>query len=248
MATFKRFSIAAGIIVGLVLSAGLLAAVGGDGLRPTKQAAADSSPATHSITVDGTGTVMATPDTADVTLGVQIQNAELATAQSQATTNMSAVIAALKQNGISDQNIKTVSYSIYPNQDPQKGTGDITSYTVTNLVDVKMTQLDKVGTVIDAAVSAGANNVGGIQFSVSNIDAVMQQARQQAMADAHSKAAQLAQLGGVTLGMPISITEGTVSTPQPFAASAVAADSSGSVPIQTGQNEVTVNVTVSYGF
>jgi len=251
MAILKRFALAAGVILGLVLSAGLLAAVGGgDQLVTTNQAAADTTSSQHSITVSGDGSVLATPDTAHVTLGVQIQNAQLATAQSQATDNMNAVIAALKQSGISDQNIKTVSYTIYANQDPSKGTGEVTGYTVTNLVDVKIKQLDKVGSIIDAAVSAGANNVGGIQFSVENIDALIQQARQQAMDDAHKKAQQLAQLGGVTLGMPISISEGTSNPPQPFNVDngMAATAASGSVPIQTGQNEVTVNVTVSYGF
>jgi uncharacterized protein len=250
MAIFKRFGIAAGIIVGLVLSAGLLAAIGGgDELVRTNQAAADSPTAQHSITVSGDGSVLATPDTAHVTLGVQVQNAELAAAQSQATDKMNAVLAALKQSGISDKDIKTVSYAIYPNQDPSKGTGEVTGYTVTNLVEVKITQLDKVGTIIDAAVSAGANNVGGIQFSVENIDALIQQARQQAMDDAHKKAAQLAQLGGVTLGAPISISEGTTNPPQPFSdMRSVPAAAAGSVPIQSGQNEVRVSVTVSYGF
>ena len=249
MAVFKRFVMVVAVIVGLVFSAGLLAAIGGDGMGPAKQAAADSSTTSHSITVSGDGSVLAKPDTADVTLGVQIMNAELATAQSQATDKMNAVLVALKQSGISDENIKTVNYSINVNQDYTKGTGEVTGYTVINLVDVKIKQLTNVGAIIDSAVKAGANNVGGIQFSVANIDALIQQARQHAMDDAKSKAEQLAKLGGVTLGMPISITEGTTATPQPFAATRDAASvAAGSVPIQTGQNEITVSVTVSYGF
>ncbi len=196
----------------------------------------------------GDGSVLCRPDTAHVTLGVQIQNAELATAQSQATTNMSAVIDSLKKNGINDKDIKTVNYSIYVNQDPAKGAGAVTGYTVMNLVDVKISQIDKVGSIIDEAVAAGANNVGSIQFSIENVDALLQQARQQAMDDAHNKALQLAKLGGVTLGMPISISEGTSTPPTPYAVGARDTAASGAVPIQTGQNQINVTVTVSYGF
>ncbi len=248
MAILKRFGVATGILFGLILSAGLLAAIGDSGqFGTTNQAAADTTSSQHTITVTGSGSVLATPDTAHVTLGVQFQNAELATAQSQATTNMNAVIAALKKDGISDKDIKTVNYSIYVNQDPSNGS-KVTGYTVSNQVDVKISQIDKVGAIIDDAVSAGANSVGGIQFTVENVDALIQQARQHAMDDAHSKAEQLAKLGGVTLGMPVSISEGTTTTPQPYAATARDSMAAGAVPIQTGQNEISVMVTVSYGF
>jgi uncharacterized protein YggE len=250
MTILKRAAVAAAIIVALVFSAGLLAALGGDGVRTTNQAAADSPDAQHAITVSGDGSVLAKPDTAHVTLGVQIQNAELSAAQSQASDQMNAVLASLKQSGISDDNIKTVNYSINVNQDYSKGTGEVTGYTVINMVDVKITDIDKLGAIIDAAVKAGANNVGGVQFSVENMDALVQQAREQAMADAKSKAEQLAKLGGVTLGAPVSISEGTSMPPQPMAARDAMSVASGAAaaPIQTGQNEITVSVTVSYGF
>lgn len=248
MTILKRVALVAAIIVALVFSAGLLATLGGVGVRSTNQAAADTPNSQHAITVTGDGSVLAKPDTAHVTLGVQIQNTELAAAQSQATDQMNAVLTSLKQNGISDDNIKTVNYSINVNQDYSKGTGEVTGYTVFNMVDVKITNIDKVGQIIDAAVKAGANNVGGVQFSVENMAALVQQAREQAMNDARNKAMQLAKLGDVTLGAPISISEGTSTPPQPMAARDVASAGAGAVPIQTGQSEITVTVTVSYGF
>jgi uncharacterized protein YggE len=248
MTILKRVAVAAAIIAALVFSAGLLAALGGGGVRTTNQAAADTPNTVHAITVSGDGSVLAKPDTAHVTLGVQIQNAELSAAQSQATDQMNAVLTSLKQSGIGDDNIKTVNYSINVNQDYSKGTGEVTGYTVVNMVDVKISDIDKVGEIIDAAVKAGANNVGGVQFSVEHMDALVQQAREQAMADAKAKAEQLAKLGGVTLGAPISISEGTSTPPQPMAARDVASAGAGAVPVQTGQSEITVSVTVSYGF
>ncbi len=248
MATVRRFGKVAAVIFGLVLSAGLLAAIGGGGnLGSTNQAAADTTSTQHTITVTGDGIVLASPDTAHVTLGVQVQDAELTNAQSQATTNMNAVLAALKNDGIKDKDIKTVNYSIYVNQDPN-GKGTVTGYTVMNQVDVKISEIDKVGSVIDDAVTAGANNVGGIQFTIENVDQLIQQAREQAMADAQNKAQQLAKLGGVQLGMPVSISEGTTTAPQPYDVSTRESMAAGSVPIQTGTNQVSVTVTVSYGF
>ncbi len=248
MATLKRFGIAAGVIFGLVLSAGLLAAIGGGGnLGSTNQAAADTTSTQHTITVSGDGIVIASPDTAHVTLGVQVQDVELTNAQSQATTNMNAVLAALKNDGIKDADIKTVNYSIYVNQDPN-GKGTVTGYTVMNLVDVKISEIDKVGSIIDDAVAVGANNVGGVQFTIENVDQLIQQARERAMADAQNKAQQLAKLGGVALGMPVSITEGTTNAPTPYAVGARDSAASGAVPIQAGTNEISVTVTVSYGF
>lgn len=246
----KRAGIAAAILFGLVLSAGLLAAIGDDGKLPsTNRAAADTTSSQHTITVSGDGQVFAAPDTAHVTLGVQIQNAELAAAQSQATDNMNAVLSSLKKDGIDDKDIKTIVYSVSVNVDQKDpSTSTVTGYTVVNLVDVKIKQIDKVGSIIDNAVSAGANNVGGIQFSIENMDALMQQAREMAMQDAHNKAEQLAKLGGVTLGMPVSISEGVASPPQPYAVAARDSMASGAVPIQTGQSTIQVTVTVSYGF
>ncbi len=206
-------------------------------------------PSQHTITVNGQGSVSAKPDTAHVTLGVQIQNEQLAAAQTQATTQMNAVLAALKQDGINDKDIQTVNYSVNVMTDQKNpGINQVTGYMVTNMVDVKISQIDKVGSIIDDAVSAGANNVGGIQFTIENMDTLVQQARQMAMTDAHDKAQQLAKLGDVTLGMPVSITENSSTPPRPFDVGATSAAGSAAVPIQTGESVISVSVTVSYGF
>lgn len=250
MSYLKRFAVAVGVVVGLVLSAGLLAALGDPGrLTPANQAAAETPSTQQTITVSGQGTVTVTPDTAQVTLGVQLQRADLATAQAEATTTMTAVIASLKQRGIDEAKIQTVNYSIYINYAPEKTDQTIVGYTVLNLVAVQVTPMTNVGQVIEAAVAAGANQVQNIGFSVENIDAAVRQARQQAMDDARAKAEQLAKLGGVTLGGPVSISEG-VSTPIDSRGSMPAAvpAGAGAVPIQGGESTVTVLVTVSYGF
>ncbi len=250
MATLKRSGIAIAVIFGLVLSTGLLSAIGDTGsLGNGNRAAADTTSTEHTITVDGEGSVSAKPDTAHVTLGVQIQDPQLAAAQSQATDKMNAVLSALKQDGINDKDIKTVNYSVSVMTDQkQPGTSEVTGYMVTNLVDVKISQIDKVGSIIDDAVSAGANTVNGIQFTIENMDALVQQARQMAMQNAHDKAQQLAKLGGVTLGMPVSITENSSTPPPPFSTGARDIAGAGAVPIQSGESVIMVSVSVSYGF
>ena len=105
--------------------------------------------------------------------------------------------------------------------------------------------LDKTGPVIDKAVDAGANQVSGPSFSRSNIDGIYRQALQKAYAQARAKAQALAARAGVRLGRPTTISEGTSSTPIPFAAAAGAATRA-PTPVETGQIEVDATVSVSF--
>lgn len=231
------------VVAALVVVGALIAAVGG-GRQPTPIVAADTATPTTQrlITVSGSGQVSVTPDTAEVELGVQAQNADLATAQQAVNQKMTAVIAAIKGAGIPDNQIRTTNYSI--NIDRKDPSTPPTGYQVLSTVRVTVQPVDKLGSIIDAAVAQGANVVNGVQFVVQNQSAALQQARQLAMQDAHSRAVQLAQLGGVTLGQVVSITETSGGVPYVVpGASAVAASGT---PIQPGQNTVTVQVTVSY--
>ena len=230
------------VIAALVVLGALVAAVGG-GRLPTPPAAADATSPTRSITVEGMGQVSATPDTAQVELGVQQQDADLATAQQAVNQKLTAVLAALKAAGIPDNQIRTTNYSI--NLERKDPTSAPTGYQVISTVQVTVQPVDKVGSIIDAAVAQGANVVYGIQFVLKNPDAAVQQARDLAMQDARNRATQLARLGNVSLGQPLSISEGAGSTPV-RTATAVAAAGSVATPIQPGQNLVTVQVTVTY--
>lgn len=249
-AAFILLALAA--IPALLVGAGLLAALGTESGGPAGQTAAAQTPTTQVpttqrvITVSGQGQVMVSPDTAQVQLGVQAQGADLATVQQQVNSAMNAVLAALKSAGIPDNQIRTVVYSVSVQRDPKAPDSPITGYQVTHLVQVKVTPVDKVGAVVDAAVGKGANLVNGIQFIVENQDAAERQARQLAMADARNKAEQLAQLGSVQIGQPVTISETQASPPTPIAVPGAVARDVVSTEIQPGQSEVTVNVTVSY--
>ena len=249
MRDLRRLLIVIGVLAALVVSAGLIGVLGGDLPEQTHPAAADTTSPTHGITVTGQGIVLVSPDTGQATLGVQVQNPNLATAQSQATQQMNAVQSAIKSKGVAENKIKTVVYNISINRN-DKDSSQITGYTVIDLIQFSVKPVNQLGPVLQAAIDAGANVVQGVTFTVEDTNAALQQARQQAMDDAHNRAQQLAQLAGVTLGAPISVAEGVSSTPTPQSLNTgVAASAAGVAPsLQSGESQIMVTVTVTYGF
>ena len=132
------------------------------------------------------------------------------------------------------------------------GSPTVTGFRVTNILNVKLRDLSKAGKTIDTLISSGANTVYGLNFSFSDPSAVVKQAREQAMNDAKDKAGQLATLGGVTLGAPIEIQDNGSNTPpvpQPMskvAAGALDSAANAPTPINPGQQEIRVDVSVTY--
>jgi uncharacterized protein len=203
------------------------------------------------IWVSGLGTVMVAPNIASLNLGVSAQASKVADAQSQAASAMSKVISALTANGVDQKDISTRFYNINPvtRYDNTTQQSIITGYQVSNMVNVTVRAIDKVGTIIDATAAAAGDliRINGISFSVDNPDQYNSQARTLAMNDAKARATQLASLAGVTLGRPIYVTENSASAPIPYQIAApVAAAPSVSTPVSPGQVSVTVTVSVGY--
>jgi uncharacterized protein len=202
------------------------------------------------ISVLGSGIVLAQPNTARITLGVEVFDASLSNAQATAANRMDAVVAKLKAAGIPDTDIRTVSYNInpqYDQRDPNQAV--LRGYQVQNLVEVKTTNVGGLGALLDDVVSAGATRVMGIRFEASNMEDLKSQARDQAMANARSKAEQMARDAGVTLGRPISIEEsdpGGVTPVRAQVPSAALAAPAATTPIQPGELQVQTNVRVLY--
>jgi len=209
-------------------------------LGPDAATGTDSQPA--GITVNGTGTVRATPDEADFSFGVETQadTADAAIAANNET--MQRVIDAIKAAGIPAADIQTEQVSVSPrySDNGQK----IVGYTASNTVDVKIRDLSKVSAVVTAATSAGANQVYGPSLSISQQSALYQQALVKALDDAHAKAVVLAKAAGVGLGRVTSIVEGATVTPLPAATGA--AETGKSVPIEPGQQEIQATISVTY--
>jgi|SRR5579859_2457361 len=205
-----------------------------------------------SFNVTGKSTISATPDKAVVTLGISLKENDIKQAQSKANDTINAIIQKLGQLGINKDDIKTENYSIYPNYDYQNQSQNILGYSVNVSLQVNITDFAKLNQVIDSAVSFGANQVGGVEFTLSDAKEkeVRKEARAQAIDDAKANAAELAGLAGMRLGRVINISEGT-NTPVPLPMMAMSKPvgvGGGGAPtdIQPGSTTYNYTVTLSY--
>ena len=239
--------VAGGLAVGL-----LVAGIASPAFAPRPTLAVD--PATtpeHTISVTGTGTVLVSPDIADLRLGVSVTKPTVKAARETAAASMTKVIAALKALGIADKDIQTTLLSLQPTYDYSNGTNPpkLTGYMLSNSVAVTIRDLDKVGDAIDDALAAGATTMDGVTFRVADQAKAEDQARQQAMAEAKSRATTLASAAGVAISGVASISETSAPVPYPVyygAAEAGAAARDVATPVQAGTNEVSITVSVTY--
>jgi uncharacterized protein YggE len=204
-----------------------------------------SNPQPAGITVNGSGVAYGEPDQAVVTLGVDATADNVRQAMDQADATMTAVRQAILNLGIDQQDIRTVSFNIW-RQDLTDKDGQPTGqrYHVQHSFQTTLRDGSQVGQLLADAVDAGANDVGGINFTISNTAQLQTQARQAAMADAQERAQQLAQLAGVSLGAPTYIEETSYNAPMPMADAQYSRMAS--APIQGGQLGVNVTVRVTY--
>jgi len=204
------------------------------------------------VTVAGHGEVEAPPDTGFFDVGVQVTASTIEEARNRAAQSADAVIKSLKGNGIDQKDIKTSNFSIQPQYDYSKQNSQptIIGYIVTNSVEAKVRKLDSFSKVIDGAVAAGGNDarVQNIRFGIEDNEKLLEQAREAAMKDARKKAEQLAKLGGVTLGQPVTISETQVNRPPQaaFAAAVGTKDAAFETPIQPGTGSVVVEISVRW--
>ena len=206
---------------------------------------------TSGITVSGTGQVQVPPDLGFVNVGIQVTATTVEQARDDAAEAADAVIKSIKSNGVADKDIKTIGLSIQPNYDYRSTSGPVlTGYTVTNTVKATVRDVEDMSKVVDGAVTAGGNaaRLQSIAFGIEDESKPMQEAREKAMADAKAKAEQLAKLGDVSLGAPVTISETQTSGGGIKQDAAGRDDDGGSVPtpLEVGTNTVTVNVTVRW--
>jgi hypothetical protein len=191
------------------------------------------------------------PDTASLTVGVDVTRPSLMEAQAEATSQATAIIEAAKATGIADEDIQTVNFSVWVmrNYDDSGNQAGIQGYQVSNQVSLTIRDIDAISELLEAVVAAGANNIYGITFFIDDTTEAAKEARKLAMADARDKAAQLAEAEGLSLGRVLAISEG-VATPMPFLYGGMEARASGQgaggAPIEIGSSQVTVDVQVTY--
>jgi len=225
-----------------VLCAGILVA-SGVGRGPTPAFAND--PTDDAISVTGVGVATGTPDTLTVDYGVDARRATVNDVLDDLSTYTNQLIAALKADGLKDADITTNGLSIY--QWHNRKTGN-SGYIANQNVEARISPLDHAGqTISDGAASSSHVSVGGMFFDISNDDALMKTARANAFADAKDRATQYAQLAGRSVGRVEKIDESVDGGSGPiFYDKASAGAASSPVPIEPGQQQVSVNVTVTF--
>ena len=190
----------------------------------------------------GEASVSVPPDLAQVDGGVTSDGKTAREASDTNNAAMGKVLLALKGAGIDEKDYQTSRLSLQPQYAPNRsGPSPVVGYRASNRVTIRVRDMTKVANVIDVLVGAGANEVGGINFMVSQASKLLDDAREKAVADARRKADIYAKAAGVTLGEPLSISEEGSSVPlyrgkmaAPMAAGA-----------QVAQGEETLSVTVT---
>lgn len=212
----------------------------------------------NTITVSDTGEVYAKPDLALTTFSIITEAKTVAEAMSENTEKMNAIINSVKEQGVEEKDLKTTTFNIYPRYEWQEkatcippcpsGKRVLVGYEVRQSLQVKIRDMEKVGTIIQGATEAGANQVSDLQFTIDNQDELKKQAREQAINKAKTKAEELASQLGVNL-VRISNFSESAAVPRFFGLEIAeeAMGRGGEAPqIETGENKIEVTVYITY--
>ena len=205
--------------------------------------------ALDTVTASGEGKAVAAPDEAQMGFGSTTQGTEAKKTLDEAGKKSAAIIAALKKAGVAQEDIQTSGVSLYPQQDYSNGkTPKIIGYQASVQVRVTLKDMATIGDIIEAGTAAGANEVSGPTFTLSEKSASRASAITKAVADAKARAEVMAKAAGKSVGDVLSISEAGVTVPPIYARSAnYALDAAAAaVPIETGTLDVTANVTVVF--
>jgi uncharacterized protein len=202
----------------------------------------------RSVTVTGTGRAKGAPDTVTLFLGARAQAETANEALQIVNENANQLLDVLEGAGVPKEDVQTTNVSLYPTFSQNGQT--ITGYAAENTVTVTVRDVTKAGPVIDAASGAVGDELtlGGISFSIDDPEPLRVEARESAVAQARTQAAQLAELAGGELGDVLAVTDGSVQVSPPIVYERAAADAAqeGGAPIEPGSQEVAVNVTVTF--
>ena len=213
-------------------------------------AIAEESKLVRMITISGHGEVRAVPDVASISIGVTTQATTAREALDGNSKAMKALLDALKLGGIDALDMATSNFSVGPRLDYGNNNGQppkVVGYDVNNMVTVTVRKIDDLGGLLDVAVSTGSNTINGISFSVTKPDALLDEARKAAVADARHKAEIYAAAGGFKLGDVITVSEGTAYQPPiAYMAKSARAEGSNDVPVAQGEQSLTIDVSISY--
>ena len=222
------------------------------GMKPTRVEVNTAEPQNR-FSVSAEGKVSARPDVAIVNFGVMTERPNVAQATKENTQKMNEVIKAVKESGVADKDIRTTMYQLNPAYEyPPNARPYIRGYSLNQQVEVKVRNFDKVGDIIEGATAAGANEVGSLQFTIDDPEALKAQARKEAIEKAKDKAKEIADEADMRLGRLMNVSEGGYTPPpMPMYAKTYALDSMGAEAapapaIQAGEQDIVVSVTLMY--
>jgi uncharacterized protein YggE len=229
----------------------------GSALLLAAPASADTINLAHTITVDGQATLYVDPDHASMDFGVETQAATVGDALKQNNAKMNDVLTALRSSGVPRASIQTTQFSIEPLHPLVKGAtyqqydySVVSGYKVTNKVTVTVSDMAKIGTIVDAAANAGANTSNSVVFEVSNREALLDKARAEAMRNAKHKAEMMANAVGAEVGPLITVGNTAVRSAEyessPVSPPPPPPPPSPGASILPGQLAVTANVTAVF--
>lgn len=237
-----RIAIATGLA--LALSGPALAAPG-DGHKPAHGSCGPMK--MPRLSVSGQGQARTAPDLAVIQIGVETQADSASAAMQQNSEQQAAVIEAIKGAGVEAKDIQTSGLNLNPMIDyGENQKAKVLGYQASNMVSVRVTEIASLGDVLDAVVSAGANNVNGISFLREDSEAVEDDARRAAVEDARHKAEVMAEAAGMTLGPILVLRDApSQSGPQPMMMRAAEAKDA-STPVEAGELSVTAEVQIDF--
>lgn len=206
------------------------------------------------FSVSGSGTVYAKADIANISVGLKTGTKNTAVQASQESANkISRIIDEIRKLGIEEKDIKTSNYALNPVYNWTEGRGqELIGYEVSQNLDLKIRDLNKIGDVIARTTQEGANQIGNIAFTIDDEYALKNQARVLAIEKAKEKAKLIAEQSGMKLGEIKNVTENSDSPVYPMYSNAkmdLASGGGESLPapeIKAGQNEIKVEVTLVY--
>ena len=215
-------------------------------------------PSEQTISVSGSATASSNPDSLVIILGVESEAKTANDSLSQNSDSLNSVISALANSGISEDEIQTSNFSIYPIYDSIKDfSGNwkqiLNGYRVSNILSIQTDKINSAGDIIDAAVSSGANRVDNISFQLS--DDKLQKISDNLIADAINDATQKAEKALVPLKQKIVGVKSVVihdnvipyyDSPMRASFDGFAESSMKSAPIMSGDEEITTNVSVIF--
>lgn len=226
----------------------------GSGIANAEAAAAIGSAeavAMNTITVGASGSIMIDPDIAYVRVAVETKGETAAKAQQANADRFAAVEKALYEFKIDKKDVQTSGFQVYPEYNyTEKDGRKLVGYNATHSLQVAYRQLDDIGKLLDALSAAGANRIDGVQFGTEKAEQYELEALKKAMANAKAKADTLASSAGRQVKGVINIVQGASQTP-PIVMTNVVAKSMAmadmaTTSVQSGQIEISANVTVQY--